>query len=147
VSTAESLDISSFARRQLALRLEELSRQMEAALARREKKTVHDLRVAIRRFSEALKVFRSLLPEAEAKRIRKRLGKVMDAAAEVRDRDIALQFCKKAGLSEDDALWRRLARDRAKAERRLGRRIRKLHQAGLLPQWKDLLGLAVEAGS
>ncbi len=139
--TEESLDIAGFACRQLASRLEELRRQVEVALGRREQKTVHDLRVAIRRFSEALKVFRSLLPETEAKKVRKKLRKIMDAAAEVRDRDIALQFCGKAGLTEKGKLWRRLARDRAKAEKRLARRIRKLHDAGWLEQWRERLEL------
>jgi len=136
----EPLDISVFARRQIASRLGELSRRLETALSRREQETVHDLRVAIRRFSEALKVFRSLLPEAETKRVRKRLRKIMTAAAEVRDRDIALQFCKKAGLSEEAALWRRLARDRARAERRLAKRVRKLYEAGLIDKWGERLG-------
>ena len=141
VPTEEALDIAGFARRRVASRLEELRRQVQAALGRREEKAVHDLRVAIRRFSEALKVFRPLLPETEAKRVRKKLRKIMDAAAEVRDRDIALQFCKKAGLSGKGKLRRRLERDRAKAEKRLARRIRKLHDAGWLEEWRDRLEL------
>ncbi len=142
---AESLDISTYARRQIAARLDDVAGHLRATLTRREKETVHDLRVAIRRFSEALKVFRSLLPEREAKKVRKTLRKVMDAAAEVRDRDIALQFCKKAGLTDEDELCRRILRDRARAEGRLEKRVRRLHEADLIEEWRGRLGLSGEA--
>ena len=54
--------------------------------------TVHDLRVAIRRFNQSVAVFGSLLPKREVKRIRKRLRRVMESAGAIRDRDIALEF-------------------------------------------------------
>ena len=51
---------------------------------------VHDLRVAIRRFSQALRIFKTLLDAKAVKQMRCALKRVMDAAAIVRDLDVGI---------------------------------------------------------
>lgn len=70
---------------------------------------IHDLRVGIRRFTQALRVFRDLLPDAEVKPIRKLLKEMMDVTSEVRNRDIALDLLTD---SKNTKLKRRLRKDR-----------------------------------
>ena len=79
--------------------------------------SVHDLRVAIRRFQQCLRVFHQFFPRGEAKRIRRRLRKVMNLSAEVRERDIALGLIKQSGAAADGRLGARLVQQRKKAQR------------------------------
>jgi len=74
---------------------------------------IHDLRVSIRRLSQCLSEFRDFLPHA--KRTRKRLGKLMDLAAEMRNRDIAIELVGSA----NPALAATLATERDHAKRKL----------------------------
>jgi CHAD domain-containing protein len=58
---------------------------------------VHDLRVAIRRFLQALQVFKSLLPGKERKKGRRSLKMLLTEAGEVRNCDITLHFLGEKG--------------------------------------------------
>ncbi|MDE3167410.1 MAG: CHAD domain-containing protein, partial [Acidobacteriota bacterium] len=80
---------------------------------------VHDLRVAIRRLSRCLRAFAPVYPGNSAKRIRRSLRELMQAAAEVRDRDIAAQLLLEAGTAESAGPLRHLASQREEAARRL----------------------------
>ena len=60
---------------------------------------VHDLRVAIRRLSESLRVFEDLFPQGSAKAVRKDLKAGMRLAGEVRNHDIAIDLLRKARLA------------------------------------------------
>ncbi len=74
--------------------------------------SVHDLRTSIRRLSECLRGFEELFPGGEAGRLRRRLRKLMQLAAEVRNRDIARELFLKANVPSDDALFQRLKTER-----------------------------------
>ncbi len=74
--------------------------------------SVHDLRTSIRRLSECLRAFEELFPGSEAGRLRRRLRKLMQLAAEVRNRDIAGELFIEANVPSEDALF-----DRLKAEK------------------------------
>lgn len=101
---------------------------------------VHDLRVAIRRFTQCLRVFAQFFPGAEAKKIRRRLQKVLRLAAEVRDRDIALALWKEAGLPSA-GVAARLARERKQAGERLVEGLRRLEERNFSRKWRRRLGL------
>ena len=58
--------------------------------------TVHKVRVAIRRFQQALRVFRQYFPADGSKRVKAKLKSVMDLAGELRNRDIAIGLVRKA---------------------------------------------------
>src|SRR5258706_1750264 len=66
------------------------------------KKGIHDLRVAVKRFREAFRLFRSVLRKKTFRRHRAWIEDLNDALGEVRDRDVALVQLRKltAGLAE-----------------------------------------------
>ena len=51
--------------------------------------SIHDVRVAIRRFQQFLSVFEQFVPRGKAKKIRRQLREVMELSGEVRNPDIA----------------------------------------------------------
>ena len=81
---------------------------------RPDEEPIHDLRVSIRRLSQCLSEFRKFLPHG-AKNTRKRLGKLMDLAAEMRNRDIAIAL---VGTDNPD-LVATLGEERDRAKRKL----------------------------
>ena len=59
------------------------------------KKGIHDLRVAVKRFREALRLFRPVLAKKTFRRHRAWIEELNDALGEVRDRDVALARLRK----------------------------------------------------
>src|ERR1700704_6840378 len=66
------------------------------------RKGIHDLRVAVKRFREAFRLFRPVLRKKTSRRHREWVEDLNDALGEVRDRDVALVQLDKltAGLAE-----------------------------------------------
>lgn len=94
---------SGFASRSLARLLERLAFQVGATAHSPSAANVHDLRVAIRRFEQALVAFRQALPGREVKRIRRKLKSLMSRAGDVRDCDVLQKLllkCEGAGVAE-----------------------------------------------
>ena len=77
---------------QTAILLRRLAFQVNRAAKSGEAEAIHDLRVAIRRFSRALRAFAQFFPGRSGKKVRSQLAQVMAAAASVRDLDIALEL-------------------------------------------------------
>lgn len=76
---------------------------------------VHDLRVSIRRLTQCLRTFSQFLPGRRTRKTRRGLKRLMGLAAEVRNRDITIEFLERAGSPPGPAL----TRGRARAERNL----------------------------
>lgn len=138
------MDIQTYAIEQVMARLEGLASQITAAAEDPGADAVHDLRVAIRRFSQSLRIFESVLPRKESRKIRKRLGGIMTLAGEIRDRDIALEFLADAKLSKSDVLWKQVASDRRSAEKDLIRRVKRCSRADFPDKWRSSLRLNPE---
>jgi CHAD domain-containing protein len=124
-----------------ALLLRRLAFQMHRAARLRDPDSIHDLRVAIRRFQQCLVVFAQFFPQGQSKKIRARLHEIMQIAGEIRNRDIALELLGKSGLAADPALegrWREEARQlHVELVRLLGRWGRR----DLSRRWGTRLGL------
>ena len=101
-----------------------LASQIGRTLESPDADAVHDLRVAIRRYSQLLTAL-----DSAPKPVRRRLKALMHFAGDVRDCDISSKLVRKAGASQ--TLLRRLVRRRGIAERLL---------VVELQTWKDSAG-------
>jgi CHAD domain-containing protein len=84
--------------------LERLAFQVNHTLHTANSEAVHDLRVAIRRFSQALAIGADAFPGKEVKKIRRRLKEVMELTNAPRDCDVALKLLPKSALPAAAAL-------------------------------------------
>ena len=117
--------IDRFARDHASQLRRKLRRQARRAAKHPDEEAIHDLRVSIRRLSECLREFGPFLPPHKTKRTLKRLHKLMDLAAEIRNRDIAIELADDvaAGLvvilqQEREQMKRKLHRDLIRWRRR-----------------------------
>lgn len=96
-----------------------VKKETARTLANGDPDAIHDLRVSIRRLTQALRAFADVIGRRRARRTRRKLRVWMDAAAEIRNRDIALELLAAAGVPPDSALSRQTADSRAAAQKRL----------------------------
>lgn len=85
---------------------------------------IHDLRVSVRRHTQALRAMQKILPKEEVKRKRTQLRRTMDLTAEVRNRDIALELLAAAGIDGPSRLSAKLRRQRNTAAKALVRALK-----------------------
>lgn len=124
MSLRPDFPLRKFARAQALARLDEVRRQMLRVRRDPDPDAVHDLRVAIRRFSSVLQVFPECFSPKRAAKGKKRLKRILKAAGEVRDRDIALELAAKAD-ENGDGRAAELERERKAAARRLRKAVAK----------------------
>jgi CHAD domain-containing protein len=130
-----------YALQQTRIMLRRLAFQLGQAARLGDEGSVHDLRVAIRRFSQCLRIFEPYFPAGEARRIRQKLKTIMAAAATVRDRDIATGLMHAAGVPRRAPVIAALLKERKQAERGL---VELIHRAGhdsVSRKWRARLGL------
>jgi CHAD domain len=82
--------IQIFARSQLDERLKRVEKEWERCAGNLDELSIHDFRVALRRFGEGLWLFRRLFPKAQRRQVREELRGVMRLSARVRDVDIVM---------------------------------------------------------
>lgn len=97
------LPAREFARRETLARCERLMAEIDRISRNAGEDEVHDLRVAIRRFSQAVRIFDPLLPKRSRKLVR-RARTLLSAAGEVRDLDVGIERLLKLGVPEQDPL-------------------------------------------
>jgi len=96
---------AKFARAQTRLRLKGVSAAVRRATKRPEEpETAHELRVAIRRFLQCLRMFDGLFTARSVEDVRKPIRKLMSLAGAKRDYDIGLQVLEEAGLRPQSAV-------------------------------------------
>jgi CHAD domain-containing protein len=111
--------ISKYAAAETGIRLERFSKQLRhAAKHPEDPEAIHDLRVSIRRAVQACKTFGELLDRAPVKHLRRRLRKLMDLCAAVRNCDVALTLLDEAGVTTS-ASASRLKKMRSEAAEKL----------------------------
>ncbi|HLI86994.1 MAG TPA: CHAD domain-containing protein [Bryobacteraceae bacterium] len=126
---------------QTATLLRRFAYQVSRAAKSCDEESVHDLRVAIRRLNRCLQVFAKFFPGNSAKKIRRRLKSLMEAAGQVRDLDIAMELVAHAGVDRKAALSYRMADARRQARRNLLREVRLWKGRGFSKKWRTALGL------
>ena len=97
------LPAREFARRETLARLERVLAEMEQISRSAGEDEVHDLRVAIRRFAQAVRIFEPLLPK-RSKRIVQRVRGLLTAAGSVRDLDVGIERLRKLGVPDEEPL-------------------------------------------
>ena len=130
-----------YVKEQTATLLRRLAYQVTQAAKSADADAIHDLRVAIRRLNRCLQVFAQFYPHRSRKKVRRKLGEMMDGAAEVRDRDIAAALLRASGVPPDAAALTVLARERAHAADRLSGVLKHFKQDSLSRRWRGELGL------
>src|SRR5256885_10621213 len=92
--------ISKYAVKESKVRLKRFSQNLRhAAKHPDDPEAIHDLRVSIRRVVQSFKTFRELLDRATVKKLRRRLHKLMELCADVRNCDIALALLDQVGVT------------------------------------------------
>lgn len=135
------MTLEAFARQRVAGLIDRLEAEVKRAATERHADAIHDLRVSIRRLTQALRAFRPMFGKKAIKQIRTRLREVMDAAAEIRSRDIALDLFKAAEVPLHSPACAQLRKQRQGHSRKLLTRIRGWHREQVCEQWRGLLQL------
>jgi CHAD domain-containing protein len=126
---------------QTATLLRRFAYQVNQSAKSCDEEAVHDLRVSIRRLNRCLQAFSTFYPGNSAKRLRRRLKTLMEAAGEVRDLDIAMELVAEAGVDRKAALSYRMAEVRRQARRNLVHEVQLWKARGFSKKWRTTLGL------
>jgi len=120
----KSNPISKYAVQETKVRLKRLSKNLRhAAKHPEDPEAIHDVRVSIRRVVQAFKTFGELLDPSPVKKLRRRLHKLMDLCADVRNCDVALNLLKEVGITTGASVSR-LKKTRGEAGEKLHRRLK-----------------------
>ncbi len=136
-SIPEAMD--QFASVQVNRLLGKLVFQVRHAAKRPDEEAIHDLRVSIRRLSQCLREFRQFFPRHETKKILRQLGKVMDQAAEMRNRDIAIELMGGPEGVAHSELVANLRREREQLKRKLTRTLAQWRRSDFSRKWRPWL--------
>jgi CHAD domain-containing protein len=136
----EAPPIRDFAVQQVNRLLSNLAFEAHRNIRARDPEAIHDLRVAIRRFDESLRLFPDFFPHWEIKKIRKRLRRMLDLTSEIRNRDIALEYLGEEKV-KDASLRTHLQRDRKSHEREFTRMIGRWSARDFSAKWRTSLSL------
>ena len=143
-SPAEQQPLAEYFAAQVEIRLRRVAFELRSARLSMDEDRVHDLRVAIRRMMETLRVARGVLPEEGCQKTLKDLRKIMRAAADVRNCDIARDLLEKAGAPADAEAMVQLHDRRSQAEADLYVRTHRAYQRSLTQVWRSALRLGKE---
>jgi CHAD domain-containing protein len=121
--------------------LRKLVFQLNRAALLHDPDSIHDVRVAIRRFQQFLRVFEQFVPRGKAKKIRRQLRGVMQLSGEVRNRDISSALLKQAGGAHHSQVSKKLTRQREQAQAKLLKSIDRLNEHGTVRKWHSRLKL------
>ena len=144
---ALTMETRKFAGQNAARLLGRLAFQMNLAKKAPDSVSVHDLRVSIRRFTQVLGVFKSCFPGKEARKIRRRMKKLMTLAGAVRNFDIALKLLSKSRAADAAGLRPKLEIQRKESGRVLtGALNRRIERKSSL-KWRTALESSLASGN
>lgn len=125
--------------------VDRLATEIKRAANEHDAEAIHDLRVAIRRLTQALRAFRTLLGKEPVKEVRTDLRQLMDLASEVRSRDIALELFARAGVATDTPVCVAVVKERAVYQRRIAAKVKGWARRKVWDSWREQLQLAAVA--
>ena len=134
-------EIDKFAGAQTSRLLGKLAFQVRHAAKHPDEEAIHDLRVSIRRLSQCLREFRQFFPKRKVKGMLKELGRVMDLAAEMRNRDIAIELIGKDAGSAGPELFANLRDERELAKRELTRALVQWRRHDFSRKWRPWIAV------
>jgi CHAD domain-containing protein len=140
-ASAESAALRTYALQQTRTLLRRLAFQINRAARVGDADAVHDLRVAIRRFAQCLRIFDQCYPAGHGRKIQRKLKVVMQAASSVRDRDITMELMRAAGIVETSKAVAAVEKERRQAEHDLVQAIRRSGKSNFSRKWRSKLGL------
>src|SRR5215831_14711211 len=135
------MEMRSHALAQTSVLLDRMAFRANRAAKSPNEDSIHELRVATRRFTQSLRVFGQFLPATRSKKVRRQLQQILDLTSEIRDRDITMKLCLDAGLASDANLLARLREQRKELERELVGRLAQLGERNFSRKWRKRLGL------
>ncbi len=135
------MDMRRFVQEQAATLLRRLAFRIHRVSRSGDPEALHDLRVSIRRFGEMLRAFQDFFPHKKARKIRHQLRDMMDLAAEIRNRDIAIGLLRGANLPSGAPLLKTLVQDRKLAKDRLLTQLKRKDWRDVVPRWRRRLDL------
>ena len=100
---------------------------------------VHDVRVSIRRYESCLATFEAFFPARAAQKFHRRLKDVLKPAGAVRDRDIALELAKDAGLTAGSPLAQALSEQRKQLAKRFQDGVKHWSKQNSSDKWRRRL--------
>jgi CHAD domain-containing protein len=122
----------AFAVNKTAALLNDVVVALHNAATQPEPEAIHQMRVSIRRFQQALRLFADHLDEDGVERVKKQLRAIMEIAGELRNRDIALELAPElTALSEQ----------RAELNQKLAEILQPFANSSLTALWGAKLGL------
>ena len=133
--------MEAYAREQVAHLLDRLAYQVGSAAKQGDEDTIRDLLAAIRRFSHALRVFGQFLPRDTAPKIRRKLKRLRQFAAEVRNRDIAARWIAAARVPARSPLLAALRAERDERQKALAGAIKAWKRRSFSRKWRERLEL------
>lgn len=107
-------------------------------------KPVHDLRVAIRRFKQVLRVYAAYFDRA--RKMRRGLSGLMDLCGEARNCDIAIEVLDAAGAPAARELKREFKKRRTEATRELASTLKDRRLRSHMNRWPEWLKAETEPG-
>jgi CHAD domain-containing protein len=139
------LPLSAYAREQLSARLIGLEDEWARCAEHADADSVHDLRVAIRRLDEPLRLFKRLFRKQHRKQVRAELRLNMSLAGRTRDADIARDSFARADIELSHELALHLSNERAIAESALRASLATGLGSGFGGRWREALRLNTES--
>src|SRR5258708_39244854 len=130
---------ATFAVEQSRRLLTQLSVQIARTARSSSAEAVHKLRVSIRRFTQSVAVCKPCFPKKDARKGRRLLKKIMTAAGEARNCDIALKFLSKWREADDEHLHAELETRRHESAHDLATQLKEWTDRQMLAKWRATL--------
>jgi triphosphatase len=136
----EAKSLAEFATEQAEQRLKTLLANLHnAAEHPGEAGGIHDLRVSIRRFTRALRLFRDLWDPRHYRKMRRQLRKLMDLCGAARNCDVAMEILESAAVPASSDLKTYLRKRRSHAERNLAEQLARSKSRATMRPWPGWL--------